>query len=175
LPSEYAITDAAHLGIAPMLERLEHRLRAGLALLQVREPALSPADRELFTAQAIGLAHRYGCRVLTKAPYAAADGRHFTAAELMRLGERPVEGLAAASCHTRGELDRAMALQLDFAVLGPVLHKGNAVPLGWKDFAALVRGMSIPVYAIGGLRRNDLEAAWRHGAHGVAMIRGSWT
>ncbi len=174
LPFEYAITDAARFGIAPMLERLECRLAGGLKLLQIREPALSPADRDLFTEQAIGLAHRYGCRVLTKLPHSGADGRHFTAAELMRLAERPAEGLAAASCHTRAELERALALQLDFAVLGPVREKAGAAALGWEAFAAIARGTSIPIYAIGGLHVDDLETAWRHGAHGVAMIRGSW-
>ena len=175
LPFEYAITDAARFGIAAMLERLERRLAAGLKLLQIREPDLSHAARRLFTEQAIGLAHRYGCRVLTKLRFPGADGRHFTAAELVRLAERPGEGLAAASCHTRTELERAMALGLDFVVLGPVLEKGDAKTLGWQGFAALARGASIPVYAIGGLRPADLPAAWRHGAHGVAMIRAAWT
>ena len=174
LPHEYAISDAARLGVAPMLERLERRLARGLRLLQVREPALAPSDRALFTQQAIGLAHHYGCKVLTKEEFARADGRHYTSAELMRLDRRPGSMLAAASCHTRQELERAMALELDFAVLGPVLEKGGAAPLGWAGFAELARGSRIPVYAIGGLRRGDLETAWHHGAHGVAMIRGSW-
>jgi 8-oxo-dGTP diphosphatase len=47
-------------------------------------------------------------------------------------------------------------------------------PLGWERFAALIEGTTIPVYAIGGLTRADLEDAWRAGAHGVAMIRGAW-
>ena len=34
---------------------------------------------------------------------------------------------------------------------------------------------SIPVYAIGGLTREDLDNARAAGAHGLAMIRGSWT
>jgi 8-oxo-dGTP diphosphatase len=71
-----------------------------------------------------------------------------------------------------------MAQQLDFAVLGPAKptpsHPGAQV-LGWEDFARIARGASIPVYAIGGLRRSDLESAWRAGAHGVAMIGGAWT
>ena len=71
-----------------------------------------------------------------------------------------------------------MQLDLDFAVLGPVKptasHAGAAT-LGWERFAALARGATIPVYAIGGLRREDLPAAWRAGAHGVAMISGSWS
>lgn len=173
LPYEYAITDAARYGTAEMLARLQQRLEQGLRLVQVREPTLDAGTRKLFTTEVIGLAHRHGCKVLVKEAVPGADGRHLTAAELMQLAARPA-GLAGASCHTRLELERAMALAFDFAVVGPVLEKGDAEPLGWDRFADLVRGASIPVYAIGGLRLADLERAWRAGAHGVAMIRGSW-
>jgi len=174
LPDEYAITDAARLGTAEMLARLERRLEAGLKLLQIREPSLNPGARELFSSQAIGLAHRYGCKVMVKESHADADGVHYTAAELMRLERRPKGMLAAASCHTRAELERAMALELDFAVLGPVLEKHGAMPLGWPGFAAIARGSSMPVYAIGGLTGADMESAWRAAAHGLAMVRASW-
>jgi len=174
LPHEYAVTDATRLGTAKMLARLEGRLESGLRLVQIREPSLSPHDRELFTMEAIGLAHRYGCKVLVKTLHASADGVHYTAAELMRLERRPDGGLAAASCHTRQELERAMQLGLDFAVVGPVLEKGDADPLGWERFAEIVRGASIPIYAIGGLKPADMRDAWQAGAHGLAMIRGSW-
>ncbi len=169
LPAEYAITNVAGYGIAEMLSRLERRLEQGLKLLQIREPDLP--ERDLFTRQALGLAHRYGCRVLTKLPFPGADGIHFTAAQLMVLKEKPA-GLVAASCHTREELERAMQLELDFAVLGPVKDKPPS--LGWEKFGELARGASIPVYAIGGVVRADLEDAWRAGAHGLAMIRGAW-
>jgi 8-oxo-dGTP diphosphatase len=95
----------------------------------------------------------------------------------MTLAARPSGLLAAASCHDSTELARAMALDLDFAVLGPVKptasHPG-AAPLGWRRFAELARGASLPVYAIGGLRPADLDDARRAGAHGLAMISGSW-
>jgi 8-oxo-dGTP diphosphatase len=172
LPVEYAVTDAARYGIAEMLTRLGQRLERGLKLVQVREPDLGDADRGLFTQQAIGLAHRYGCKVMVKWPFPGADGIHFTARELMNLRTRP-EGFAAASCHTRAELERAMALELDFAVLGPVKDKPPA--LGWERFTELARGASIPVFAIGGLKHADMRDAWRAGAHGIAMIRGSWS
>jgi 8-oxo-dGTP diphosphatase len=172
LPAEYAITDAATLGTAVMLDKLQQRLEQGLKLLQVREPALR--ERELFTEQVIGRAHRFGCKVLVKAPFPGADGIHYTAARLMGLAERPKGLLAAASCHTREELERAMQLELDFAVLGPVKDKRGSAPLGWEGFARIARQASIPVYAIGGLAKADLEDAWRAGAHGLAMIRGAW-
>jgi 8-oxo-dGTP diphosphatase len=31
------------------------------------------------------------------------------------------------------------------------------------------------VYAWGGLEPADLETAWRHGAHGISMMRGAWS
>ena len=177
LPWEYAVTNAAQLGTAQMLALLERRLGQGLKLLQIREPELAEEERELFTRQAIGLAHGHGCKVLVKAPFPGADGIHFTAAQLMKLQEKPGALLAAASCHSREELERAMRLELDFAVLGPVKqttsHQARS-SLAWDGFAQVAGGASIPVYAIGGLTRGDLDDAWRAGAHGLAMIRGSW-
>jgi 8-oxo-dGTP diphosphatase len=172
LPAEYGITNASRYGLADMLARLERRLQQGLRLLQIREPELDAPKKELFTKDAIRLAHAYGCKVLTKATFPGADGIHLTASELLRLRKRP-EGLAAASCHTRQELQHAMALELDFAVLGPVKDKSPA--LGWDKFGEIAAFSSIPVYAIGGLTRADLQDAWRAGAHGVAMIRGAWS
>jgi 8-oxo-dGTP diphosphatase len=175
LPVEYAITDAARWGTAAMLDKLESALERGLKLVQLREPGLGAEERRIFCDNAIGRARRYGCKVMVKAPHPGADGIHFTASELMQLNEKPGGLLVAASCHTRGELERAMQLELDFAVLGPVRHKADAAALGWERFADMARGTSIPVYAIGGLTRADLEDAWRAGAHGVAMIRGAWS
>jgi 8-oxo-dGTP diphosphatase len=175
LPYEYALTDAGKLGVDFSLSRLLSRLEQGLKLIQVRDKNLP--DRTGFAGAVVGLAHRYGAKVLINGGPALGDGIHFTAQQLTALKERPKGVLAAASCHTREELERAMQLELDFAVLGTVMpttsHEGAAT-LGWEGFAAIARGSSIPVYAIGGLRREDLPAAWRAGAHGVAMISGSW-
>jgi 8-oxo-dGTP diphosphatase len=175
LPQEYAITDAGSRGASAMLSCIRTRLAQGLKLVQVRDRELP--QREAFIGSVVRLAHGHGARVMVSGGPALGDGVHFTAAELMQLEVRPRGMLAAASCHSAGELQRAMELELDFAVLGPVKptpsHPGAPV-LGWDGFARISRGASIPVYAIGGMRRADLEAAWRAGAHGVAMISGAW-
>jgi 8-oxo-dGTP diphosphatase len=176
LPLEYAITDAENRGREPMLARIRQRLGAGLRLIQVRDKSLP--QREEFARSVLGLAHRHGAKVLLNGGPAIADGVHYTAAQLIDLREKPRGMLAAASCHNAAELERAMKLELDFAVLGPVKATAThaAVPtLGWDGFARLARGASIPVYAIGGVRRTDLETAWRAGAHGLAMIGGAWS
>ena len=170
LPDEYAVTNAAQYGAPTMLSRMERRLRQGLKLIQIRESGF--AQRDVFTRQAIELAHRYGCKVMVKEPLPGADGMHFTASQLLQLGKKPEGMLVAASCHTREELERAADLGLDFVVLGPVRDKSPA--LGWQAFRQLSHATPIPIYAIGGLNREDLQDAWRAGAHGVAMIRGAW-
>jgi len=85
--------------------------------------------------------------------------------------------LCGASCHDEGELARAVEVGVDFVVLGPVLPTPSHAavpPLGWKRFEELSRGMPLPVYALGGLVRADLEQAMLHGAHGVALRRSAW-
>jgi 8-oxo-dGTP diphosphatase len=177
LPLEYAITDAQALGAEQQLARVEARMKDGLRLVQVRDRGHWERARIIYVVTR--MASRFGARVLVNGGPAGANthGIHFNAQQLMTLRSRPKSGLAAASCHTPQELGHAMAIGLDFVVLGPVkptaTHPGAAT-LGWDGFAALARGASIPVYAIGGLRPADLDEARRHGAHGLAMISGSW-
>ena len=173
LPAEYAVTDSSRFGLA----QVEKRLRSGLRLLQVREPALDAEARRTFTRQVIELAHRSGCKVMAKEPFEGADGLHYTASQLQNIASRPENLLVAASCHTRADLERAMALELDFAVVGPVRETAShpgARALGWRKFAEIVSGATIPVYAIGGMTPADRDDALRAGAHGLAMLSAAW-
>lgn len=182
LPHEYAIASTDAFGVQDMLARLELRLAQGLRLVQVRARGLPAAEREDFARAVISRARLFGARVLLNdAPQAArrlgADGVHLTAERLMQLATPPEGMLVGASCHTAEELARAMQLGIDLAVLGPVAptqSHPDATPIGWSEFARLARDASLPVYAIGGLRPEDLSTAWAAGGHGLAMIRGSW-
>ena len=174
LPLEYAITDAQSLGMAVQLERIEARLKSGLRLIQVRDKGNWERAQLMYVVKS--MAKQHGAKVLINGG-PAADGIHFSAEQLMALRSRPPEGLVAASCHTLQELGHAMAIGLDFAVLGPVkasaTHPGAEL-LGWEGFHRIAAGASIPVYAIGGLTPQDMDQARAAGAHGLAMIRGSW-
>ena len=183
LPPVYAITHAAELGAAELLRRLEHALGRGLRLLQVREKEMREGELRDLAARVIGLAHAHGASVLVNgnlqlARELGADGVHLTSAQLKETRLRPELRLVGASCHDADELARAQALGADFAVLGPVAptptHPG-AAGLGWARFAALLKDCPLPVYALGGLGPEDLETAWRHGAHGISMMRAAWS
>ena len=182
LPFAYAITRAGEIGEETQLRLLEQRLEQGLRLIQVREKGMPAAALERFASAVIARARPYQALVLLNsdaelARRLGADGVHLAAAQLAHRQQRPSLEWCAASCHNAAELARAAQLGVDFAVLGPVQatpSHPDAQVLGWEGFAVLVRGALMPVFALGGMKPGDLETAWRCGAQGIAMVRGSW-
>lgn len=182
LPTLYAISNAAELGVEFFLTKLQARLDAGLRLLQLREKELSREALRELARRVVTLAHARGAKVLLNGDVAlaqevGADGVHLTSTQLMDLKGRPEINWCAASCHSAEELRLAETFGCDFAVLSPVLptqsHPG-ALHLGWENFAAIATGSTIPLYALGGLQREDMQTAWRNGAHGIALLRQAW-
>ena len=106
-----------------------------------------------------------------------ADGVQLTGAQLAACKKRPDVDLCAASCHSTEELQHAAELELDFALLSPVLptksHPG-AAHLGWEAFETMAGTSPIPVFALGGLQSGDMQTAWEKGAHGIALLRQAW-
>ncbi len=182
LPDVYGITQAEALGIDVFKRKLASALERGLKLIQVREKNMPAEALRRFAADVVKLSHAHGARVLINSDVqlahdSDADGVHLTSAQLRTLSQRPACAWVAASCHSRAEVEVATRLGVDFAVAGPVAptptHPGAAV-LGWPGFMACVENTAIPVYALGGMRLQDLDAARRSGAQGVAMLRGAW-
>ena len=182
LPDFYAISHAAGIGVDAQLAALAQALDRGLRLVQLRETGLPAAQRAAFVHAAVKLCHHYAARVLINGDGALAkgcdaDGIHLTAAQMILLDSRPDFPLVSASCHDKRELATAARLGLDFVVAGPVKatasHPGRP-GLGWQALAEMIAGCPLPVYALGGLTRDDMQEAWRAGAHGIAAIRAAW-
>jgi 8-oxo-dGTP diphosphatase len=182
LPATYAITNLAEMGESAFFTALQRRLESGLRLIQVREKQLSAPELASFTTKVLALAKPYAAKVLVNGDVAlaqglGADGVHLSAARLMATTEKPADLLCGASCHHAGELAQAARLGLDYALLGAVratpTHP-DAATLGWSQFAALVKSQPLPIYALGGMRMDDMPSAWQHGGHGVAMMRDIW-
>lgn len=181
-PVRYLISaDAPERG--PFLARLDRALAAGVRRFQLRARGLSAAALAELARDAAQRCRLHGADLLVNGePGLAAElglGLHLRSSQLMALDRRPLPAgqTVAASCHDAEELAQAERLGLDFVVLGPVRatesHPG-ASPLGWDRFSALREGVSLPIYALGGMKPADLATARRHGAQGVAGIRGLW-
>jgi len=182
LPAVYAITHAKKFGVTEFMQRLKDALEKGVRLVQVREHDMPPEQLESFARRVVELAHEHDARVLVNGDEAlarrcGADGVHLPGEQLMRLKQRPGVPLFGASCHDAAELAQAARLSADFVVLSPVLPTPthpDAAGMGWEKFAALVKNYPVPVYALGGMKPELLDAAMQHGAHGVSLLSGIW-
>lgn len=165
---------------------LRAALDAGARRVQLRAPALAasaPARWRALVEAAVADIRAADGEALINDDVALAEalgiGVHLPARRLRTLATRPLSPAqpVIASCHDLDELRLAQALGCDAAVLGPVLptasHPGQP-GVGWEAFAALREDVALPIYAIGGLQRNDVAIARRHGAQGIAAIRGLW-
>jgi 8-oxo-dGTP diphosphatase len=184
LPGLYLITGSDPADPNAFLARLAAAIGRGVRLVQLRAHGLSPTTYSRLAEAAFTLCEGVGARLIVSAePDLARDlpahGLHLTGERLWRLSQRPAGPgiLCGTSCHDARDLQRAAELGLDYALLAPVqptaTHPGTQA-LGWPRFAALADRASIPVYALGGLGPADLDTAIRHGAQGIAAIRGLW-
>lgn len=198
LPPFYAITPPleADGSSTPLLEQsacrewlagFERMLGNGVELVQLRAKGLSQAHlREL--AGQTGRSDVYlatsSVRILLNGPAELAielglAGLHLTSTALMAHTERPLSPnyLVGASCHSPRELAHAQAIDADFACLSPVQPTRGYSPsniIGFETFSAWVSEVDIPVYGLGGLKREDLEKARAAGGQGIAGISAFW-
>jgi 8-oxo-dGTP diphosphatase len=182
LPRHYVITPEPD-DEAGFLRALESVLRVGEKCIQLRSKRLVPTRLRALARAAHERARAAGATLLINGHIELARelnvGVHLPAAELMRLRTRPLgeDTWVAASCHDERELAHAVAIGVDFAVLGPVQRTAShahSEPLGWSRFAQLRARVPIPVYALGGLDSCDSTAARNAGAQGVAGISAFW-
>jgi thiamine-phosphate pyrophosphorylase len=107
-----------------------------------------------------------------------AAGVHLAGHSLPAARARHLLGpqkLIGVSTHSLAEAQQAAAEGADFVVFGPVFTTPSKIaygpPQGLQQLAAVVRQVTIPVLAIGGIDHDNLPQVMAAGAHGVAMIR----
>lgn len=91
----------------------------------------------------------------------------FTAKDLQR------EQRYIAACHDLNAAQHAQAIGCDAIFLSPILATQThpeAKALGWEAFADIAKQIEIPVFALGGLKPEDLNLAEQNSAYGIAGI-----
>lgn len=183
LPDVCLVTANTTTTIDTFLQRLEMRLAEGIRLVQLRT-LRDPEDLEGLTRAAVATCERHGAwLVLNGKPADAlswgAHGVHLNSARLRQYPTRPIstDFWLSASCHNEAELARASRLKADFVFASPVKptdsHPGSPV-LGIEGFRRLCALAQMPVFALGGMTRDDRDLVWHAGGQGVAGIRGFW-
>ena len=190
-PVVAAMTQADRLLVTPepgddderFLAHIAKALAAGVRRVQLRARMVDDGRRARLATRLDASCRASGAQLLVNGDVALATrlgcGLHLTAAQLREAVQRPLPPgtPVSAACHEGEDLRRAEDLGLDFVLLGPVAPTPThpqATTLGWTGFAALRESVSLPIYALGGLTPGDLAIARRHGAQGIAAIRGLW-
>ncbi|RQS69551.1 thiamine phosphate synthase [Burkholderia sp. Bp8963] len=190
LPSCCVITpepaSASDADCRAFVDRLSAVLARGETLVQLRVKSFDEASFARLAADALARCHAAGAQLIVNGridadAVLALDGAgwHLDGAALRAAARRPLPAarLVSTACHTLDDLQHAERIGVDFVTLSPVLptlsHPG-APTLGWARFEAWASQVAVPVYALGGMTRAHLDDARRHGAHGIAGIRGFW-
>ena len=183
LPDRYIIT-----GSFESTEQCRHKISTAVeqsaGLIQLRQKNMRDNDYLELAKNLLEITQPSNTRIILNSTLeiflkTRADGLHFTGPRLRNCTQRPVaaDKLFSVSTHTLEELQHAVTIGADFAMLSPVLptqsHPG-ATALGWKKFNDIVHEIPIPVYALGGMKIEHLEQAWNQGAQGVAAISALW-
>ena len=177
----YLVTDRGQTGGRPLVEVVEECLAAGLRAVQLREKDL-PDDELMALARSLrDLTRRVGARLFINgrddvALAVEADGlqRGHDAAPVSVLKSRAPGLMIGASVHNLEEARTAERDGANFIVFGPVYDtpskRSYGPPQGLGALASVVRVVSVPVFAIGGITPDRVAAVRVAGVHGVAVI-----
>jgi len=160
-------------------EHIQTLLDAGLPSLQLRGRSRSTAELVEIGTPLREAAREAGARFLVNSDLDAAraldaDGVHLPAAGPSVAWARRELGNGVGigtSCHDLREIARAR--DADWIFLSPIFathSKPGAQGLGLDRFRDLVGVAEVPVYALGGVTRDNYESCFRAGAAGVASI-----
>jgi len=184
LPEEYLIT-GEFKDSQDALARLNRALEQGIKLIQLRAHQLDVEAYRSLAQAFLGPCQKAGAKLMLNADpellkQVDADGIHLTAARLATLNQRPVpvDKWLSASCHDAVSITQAETIHADFITLSPVLPTSShpdASPLGWHNFHNLTDNAKLPVYALGGMDKQQLYRIFGLGGQGLAGITQYWS
>jgi thiamine-phosphate pyrophosphorylase len=178
----YVVTDRRLTGGRPLRLVVEAALHGGACAFQLREKDLSPHELYPLALEMRQLTQTYGARLLINdrvdmALAVNADGVHLTTTSLPASIARRVLGpgrLIGVSTHTLTEAQAAADEGADFLVFGPVFFTPSKAPygepVGLDALRAVRAAVNVPILAIGGIKKANLDQALAAGANGIAVI-----
>ncbi|MCX2726463.1 thiamine phosphate synthase [Thermomicrobium sp. 4228-Ro] len=181
VPQLHLVTDPDVCPFDRLLALLPDLVAAGVDAVHVRAPdraagellAVAQVARRLIVPPAVLLVNdRVDVALLSE-----ADGVQLPERGLPPEGARRLLGrgrLVGCSVHSVTAAERAAQVGADFLLFGNVYEtasKPGRAAAGLAALQAVVRAVSCPVVAIGGITPERVPAVLAAGAHGVAVIR----
>lgn len=101
---------------------------------------------------------------------------HLKQSQLQESSVQKIAGMRyLVACHDVESLQSAVSWGADAVFFSPIFATETHPEqqgMGWSEFERMTTHYPLPVFALGGLKRDDLNIAKQHGAYGIAGIRG---
>jgi thiamine-phosphate pyrophosphorylase len=180
----YLVTDRTQTNGRDLLWILERALDGGVKAIQLREKDLPGKELLDLAIKTNLLCQRYNAELFINDRIDVALAVNAAGVQLGRLS-LPLETARSLlgpnktlgfSAHTLGEAQQAQRSGADFILFGPVYFTSSKAqygpPQGLAALKKTVENLRVPVYAIGGIKHDNLLDAMNTGIRGAALISG---
>ncbi len=180
----YLITDRKLFArYSSFVSAVRQALKGGVRAIQLREKDVGTRELLKMAYTMRELTDRFNARLFINDRFdiaiaVGADGVHLTQNSIPAVAVRKAvkkKLLIGVSTHSLKEAIEAEKGGADFITVGPVYRTLSKLrygkPMGLDTFKKITSRMSIPVFAIGGIKSSNIEYIKEAGAYGAAMIR----
>lgn len=177
----YAVTDAAWTGEKTLIQQVKEALEAGITFLQLREKHLSEKEFLREAVEIKRLTDQYQIPFVINdnieiAQKAGADGVHvgqddMPVEEVRKiLGEDKIIGVSAHNVEEAVRAEQGGADYLGVGAVHTTATKENTSAVSMEEMKKICQTVSIPVVAIGGIKKNNMNVLSGTGVDGIAVV-----
>lgn len=178
--SLYLVTDRELLGERNLEDCIELSIQGGVTLVQLREKSVSTLKFLQLAIKVKEITSRYHIPLIINdrldiALAVDADGLHVGQDDLPMLKARKMfpNKIIGVSASTLAEAQLAQQQGADYLGVGAVFRtttKTDAPEVSLDQLALIKKSVTIPVVAIGGINRSNLQQVMATGIDGVSVV-----
>ena len=177
----YAVTDRRWTGEKTLLQQVEEAILGGATFVQLREKDLGESAFEQEAVEIQALCRKYGVPFVVNdnveiAKRMGSDGVHVGQSDMEAgdvralLGPDAILGVSAQTVEQAVLAEKRGADYLGVGAVFPTGSKDDAVEVPHDVLKAICEAVSIPVIAIGGISKENVQELSGTGICGIAVI-----
>ena len=171
-----------HLCKGDFFTRIEEIVKHKPKAILLREKDLTEAEYESIAREVLKICKKSDVpcilhNFIDTALKLNADAIHmtFSMLRIMNVEDKKRFRMIGASCHSAEEARKAENVNCTYIIAGHIfdtLSKKNIPPRGLDFFKEVISNVSIPVYAIGGINKDNIKSVLNAGASAACVMSG---